>query len=174
MKKLRLVAALVLAQAVLVGAYLVVERSQPESAPFQWERLDEPAPNLVIERRSGESVDPPEQAYLVHFWATWCAPCQEELPALLGAAEARGIPLLAVTDESWTLLEGYFDGEIPAQIVHDPAGTADESWRVSGLPDTFAVRDGKVVGRMGGARSWTTPGAIDFLDGLNGQEATNE
>ncbi len=126
------------------------------------EALEEPAPPLRIERDGGALTEPSE-LHLVHFWATWCAPCQEELPGLIDATEAQGVSLVAVTDEPWPVVEQYFDREVPAEIARDPTGSAAETWRVSGLPDTFVVREGRVVGRMGGPRDWRTPEAQGLL-----------
>lgn len=158
----RWAAVLLCVQLALVGVYLWVERSRAPEGPFRWERLDEAAPALVVER-DGAEVGRPAEPHLVHFWATWCGPCRTELPLLLEAAEAEGVPLLAVTDEPWPVVARFFDGQVPAAIVRDPTGIAAGAWQVSGLPDTFVVRDGRVVARMGGPRDWHTTEARAFL-----------
>lgn len=143
--------ALLALQAGLVAAYFVVERARAPEAPFSWEALDLPAP-AEPERTSEPAV--------VHFWATWCEPCRTELPSLLEAAEDEGVALLAVTDEPWPVVERYFDGEVPPEIVQADAVAA---WQVSGLPDTYVVRDGRIVARIGGPRDWSTSEARAFL-----------
>lgn len=151
-----------LLQVALVGAYVVVERGRTADPPLLVEPLDLPRPELQV--RHGATLRPaPTGPHLVHFWATWCAPCVEELPALLAAAEEEEIDLLAVTAEDWSVVEAWFRGEVPSAVVRDSRGDAAEAWRVSGLPDTFVVRDGRVVGRMGGPRAWGTPSARAYL-----------
>ncbi len=162
MKAARVVAVLVGVQLLLVGGYLAVEGSRSTPTPFAVEVLDESAPPLAL-ARDGTGLDRPSGPHLVHFWATWCAPCQEELPGLLEVARVEGVPLVAVTDEPWPVVERYFDDAVPDAIAQDPSGDAAATWRVSGLPDTFVVRDDRVVGRMGGPRDWRTPEARDFL-----------
>lgn len=162
MKTARVLAVLVGVQVALAALYLVVESRRSEPTPFAVEALDEPTPSLSLERDGRPTVQPSE-AHLVHFWATWCGPCQEELPALLATAEAEGTPLVAVTDEPWPVVERYFGGSVPAGVVRDPTGEAAARWRVSGLPDTFVVDNGRVVGRMGGPRDWRTQEARAFL-----------
>jgi thiol-disulfide isomerase/thioredoxin len=41
----------------------------------------------------------PGTSTLVSFWATWCAPCVEELPLLARVARERNVRIVAVTDE---------------------------------------------------------------------------
>lgn len=158
----RALLALAALQGALVVIYLLVERGRGDPTPFAVEDLDKFAPALVVER-AGETHPAPEGPHLVHFWATWCAPCVEELPGLLAATQAEGVPLLAVTDEPWPVVEAWFGGEVPPGVVRDPSGEAAATWRISGLPETFVVAEGRLVGRMGGPRDWSTPSARRFL-----------
>ena len=163
MKRLAL---LVAVQVALVVIWLLVERGRAPEPPFSVERLDEPAPPLAVELKDlgVTAVEAGDQALLVHFWATWCVPCREELPSLLQAARAADLRLLALTDEEWPVIEAFFAGQVPAEVARDPGGEARSRFRVSGLPDTFVLgADGRVIARVGEARDWSRRGAREFL-----------
>lgn len=150
-------------QALLLLGYLGLEASRRDpGTAFAVEALDEAAPPLEIEH-AGRLRSVPESPHIVHFWATWCAPCVQELPSLLAAAEAEGLPVLAVTDEPWPTVQAWFNGVIPSAVVRDRPGEALQAWQVSGLPDSFVVVDGRIKARMGGVRDWSSRDARRFL-----------
>jgi beta-lactamase regulating signal transducer with metallopeptidase domain/thiol-disulfide isomerase/thioredoxin len=52
--------------------------------------LNEPAPALPMERWIGTRPDLKGKSYLLHFWATWCGPCKNDIP-LLNELSKKGI-----------------------------------------------------------------------------------
>jgi thiol-disulfide isomerase/thioredoxin len=169
------------AAAVLVGAqiaavvvYRVIERSRvADPGSFASERLagSPVAPDLVLERADGSRLrlaDLAGRVRLVHFWATWCPPCVEELPGLLATSrelEPRGLTLLAISmDKDWAQIRRFFPDEVPAEVVRAGAADAHRRYDVASLPDTYLVDEtGRLTRRYGGARDWRRGAAIEHL-----------
>src|SRR5262245_40432412 len=173
------VAAIVLAlaavQLIAVVVYRGVDRRRREkaSATFPYERLSGGgAPDALLVARDATSrrlSDLRGQPVLLHFWATWCPPCREELPGLLALGrELSGegkLQLVALSlDQNWETIQSFFPGEIPAEVVRDEAGTAAKALGVSTLPDTYLLApDGSALLRFQGPRDWRTTLARESL-----------
>lgn len=178
---------LMLLQALAVGLYWAVEHGRAADRPgrpFEHEPLSggEPAPDGALMRPDGSELRLGAlrgRAVLLHVWATWCAPCRAELPALLDLGrELRrdgGIELVAVSvDESWDVVRAFFDGDVPPEVVRSSSPAFARRLGVSTLPDTFLVRpDGTLALRFTGARDWSAPEAKLLLAGHAGSGPAN-
>jgi thiol-disulfide isomerase/thioredoxin len=87
---------------------------------------------------------------LVEFWASWCEPCEAELPALARVrARLRGRPLEIVTvnfGEGRARVERFLrDHGVDLPVLLDRDRRVAEAWGVGGLPMAFLVdADGRV------------------------------
>jgi thiol-disulfide isomerase/thioredoxin len=95
---------------------------------------------------------------LLHFWATWCEPCRTELPTLTALSREQRLAVVLVSvDESWPVIEHYFDNDVPTEIMLDHAGDLRRAFGVSTLPDSYLLDgEGRLVARFLGARDWTS------------------
>ncbi len=154
-----MVLALVLVQGLLLGGWWLIEDrrgGRSARATVTFEPTQVPAPELLFSRRDGSSATLSQESerVVVHFWATWCLPCREELPSLLSWSERSGVELLAVSvDPTWDAVERFLEGPpSPAIVLADPE--AARSWGADGLPTTFVVE--------GGAVKWVARGPVDW------------
>src|SRR3990167_11027058 len=56
-----------------------------QDQPKRVDLVGKPAPVFTLENEEGESISLESlrgRVVLVHFWATWCAPCADELPTM--------------------------------------------------------------------------------------------
>jgi thiol-disulfide isomerase/thioredoxin len=96
---------------------------------------------------------------LVDFWATWCAPCVEELPdlvALRGKLAPKGFEILGVSmddDADPTVRRFLRKHPIPYPILLNGGERPPDGWDVPGLPTAYLIgRDGTVLKRWFGEK----------------------
>ena len=102
---------------------------------------------------------------LLNIWATWCAPCREEMPALDRLQEKLGGPdfqVLALSiDEAppSVIRKFYKDLGIESLFVyHDPTGGAFTKLNLTGIPATLLLdREGRGIGYIVGPVEWDKP-----------------
>jgi thiol-disulfide isomerase/thioredoxin len=147
--------------------------------------LDEPvpAPDLAFTAADGSETtlaDSNGRIRLVNFWATWCAPCREEMPALAALAAAKAGPDFAVLPIATgrNTREGIAEFMAEAGVADlgtalDPKGKLAATMQVPGLPVTVILdRDGREIARMMGGADWSAPSALAIVDYLVAHDAT--
>lgn len=108
---------------------------------------------------------------VMNFWATWCAPCVKEMPALDRlSAEVHGddIVVLALSsDRGGAAVVSKFyakRGIANLPVTIDEKSTVARAVGVSGLPTTVMYdAEGRELGRVVGTAEWDTPESIAFL-----------
>jgi thiol-disulfide isomerase/thioredoxin len=159
----KLVAALavVVLQAAIVLVALRVERARDAVEPaFAVERIaPRPAPDLAwttADGSDGHLADVRGTVVVLHFWATWCPPCVNELPGLLELGHDDAVRVIAVSlDDDWAEVREFFAGRIPPGVVRASSSAVKQAYGVSVLPETWVIdADGLLRMRIAGERDW--------------------
>ncbi len=108
---------------------------------------------------------------LLNFWATWCAPCREEMPAmdnLYKQLNNRGLEVVGVhVGPSLAGVKKFLKSVPVSFTILLDKDMSLASWEVRGLPTTYLIDpDGKIVYKAVGEREWDSPEMINFIDGL--------
>lgn len=106
--------------------------------------------------RTWTMADLSGRPYVINFWASWCGPCQDELPVMQELANefaAQGVVVLLVNDQE-TVNQArdylkYHDLALPC--IPDPSGELARRYRVRGLPTTLMYdASGELKARLTG------------------------
>ena len=134
------------------------------------------APNFRLPDLDGTMVslaDFKDRVVLLNIWATWCAPCVEEMPSmekLHRELKNEKFVILAVSiDESGAEIVRPFMKKhklsFPALI--DSAGTLKNLYQTTGVPESFIIdKQGRILDEVIGPRDWAAPGALQYFRSL--------
>ena len=108
----------------------------------------------------------------INFWATWCPPCLEEMPALerlWRAQKDAGFVMLAVTVDANPKLAAPFVERhgFTFTVGFDPKMELANTYGVRALPSSFVIdRDGRLAAVAVGPRVWDNTAAHALIERL--------
>ncbi len=110
----------------------------------------------------------------LNVWATWCAPCRQEMPSMETLYDEfknnKDFVIVAVSQDTkgkeavlpYVEKNGYH-----FEVLLDPQNTVGEAYNVSGVPETFIIdRTGRIVAHHMGAFDWSRPDVKEALQEL--------
>ncbi|HEX22841.1 MAG TPA: redoxin domain-containing protein [Chromatiales bacterium] len=116
----------------------------------------------------------PGKLLILNLWATWCAPCREELPSLQRLAAKLDptrfeLLLLSVDDDEHLVREFLIDRKVRLASLLDPGmSVADDILGIRVFPSTYFVSpDGRIVVLMEGAREWDSAEILAQIEAMH-------
>jgi len=122
-----------------------------------------PPPALALKDLDGrlhQLSDYRGKVVLINFWATWCAPCRDEMPSIQQLKEklaGRPFVVLAVNlDEPEARIRRFLtEVKVDFSILLDPERQVARAWDARILPASFVVgRDGRIRYSLVGEINW--------------------
>ena len=133
------------------------------------------AQNFSLEDVDGETFELKNSRghwVFLHFWASWCGPCREEMPAIQKLSETLQdkkfqIVMINTAEDEDTIFEFLATIDVELNSLMDVDGLVTEVWKPRGLPTTFLINpEGEVKYQAIGGREWEKPLYINFLKQL--------
>lgn len=152
-------------QAARQAAVAAAELSPAMEAKLDRTHAGTPAPTVLFEigpdGKTGTIADLKGKRVLVNLWATWCAPCLKEMPALDRLAKRAGdwLTVLPLSQdlEGWRVVGGFFaPGKFPALSPRlDSQMAFGAAIGARGLPITILYDErGREIWRLNGDFAW--------------------
>ena len=138
-----------------------------------------PAPDFTLNDLSGRPVQLSSlkgKVVLLNFWATWCPPCRQEIPSMVGlnqSMQGKPFQMLAVSiDEGGKdAVEAFFrkSGQtLPALL--DTDGKVARMYGTTGVPETFILdAKGVILKKVMGPMDWSSREVMSALDEMIGK-----
>ncbi len=114
------------------------------------------------------------QIVVLNFWATWCAPCREEMPALdrlqaeLGGDDFAVVAVATGRNPPAAITRFFAETGLEHLTIYtDPRQEMARNMAVLGLPITVVLdREGREIARMRGDAHWDSDSAMAMLRAL--------
>ena len=131
---------------------------RPSSSPtgdLKSEGQRKPAPNFSLKDADGNAVNLADyrgKVVLVNFWATWCGPCEAEIPWFVEFEKKykdQGFAVLGVSmdDDGWKSVRPYIAShKINYRIVIGSEVVSQQFGEIDSLPTSFVLdREGRIA-----------------------------
>lgn len=140
-----------------------VAQAQAASAEGETVSQDYPdAPDFTLKNLDNQEVqlsDYKGKVVFLNFWATWCAPCRQEIPYFIDLVDKYGkdgfvVLGVALDPREFDKVPGFVDQMgINYPILLDETGISQLYGGIRSIPTTFIInREGKAVERIVGSR----------------------
>ena len=126
-----------------IGLLLAVSRS----ARLPGTPVAAPLPDVIVTTLGGEVVNLADlggRPLLINFWATWCPPCREEMPALERVERKwaeRGAAVIVINfeEDEATIRRYLAENGLSLRVFQDSSGEVAQKLDITYLPTTLFV-----------------------------------
>lgn len=107
----------------------------------------------------------------VNFWATWCAPCRDEMPSMemLNRRFKGDLVMLAVSvDDDQAQIGRFFGSDKPSfSVVWDSDKRFAGTYGTRKFPESYLISpDGRIAAKYTGPRDWYNQGTVQYFEDI--------
>jgi peroxiredoxin len=108
---------------------------------------------------------------VLNFWATWCAPCVQEIPSLNAFQKQfakSGLVVLAVSvDKNDQKYKAFLDRiHVSFETARDPNGDVSAKYGTFQFPESYIIKNGRVMRKFAQAEDWLSPDITQYVQSL--------
>ncbi|AHB47481.1 redoxin [Hyphomicrobium nitrativorans NL23] len=157
-------------QSAATGEATASRKTVPDMPAFVFKATPEPLGEVRFTDGDGKPMtlaDFKGKTILLNLWATWCAPCREEMPSLDRLQQEFGsdtfeVVALAVDRAGPETAQKFLDeiGVTSLKLYSDTTTRSGSALRAVGMPTTILIdAEGREIGRLPGPYEWDAPEA---------------
>jgi peroxiredoxin len=158
-----------------IGAHLMKDELFPVN-------VGSTAPNfrakVLGESRYKTLADYKGQVVMLNIWATWCGPCQVEIPSLERLYREygdKGLKLVAVSIDDYVSEDSIRafarNFGVTFEVLHDSTHAIERQYQATGYPETFVIgKEGTIRKKWIGPDDWSSQGNRALVAQLLGLE----
>jgi len=169
-----LIAVLVVLAAVTVVLFFILSQKQRFTPVVAGNK----APDFTLPDLKGNPVSLngfKGKVVFLNFWATWCKPCEEEMPSmqlLYNALKSQNQPFeivaVSIDSEGPEVVQKFIERyNITFTVLHDRKGRIKDTYKTTGVPETFIIDQGGIIAeKVWGPRDWRTRDSVKTITDL--------
>ena len=166
-----LIAVLVVLAAVTVVLFFILSQKQRFTPVVAGNK----APDFTLPDLKGNPVSLngfKGKVVFLNFWATWCKPCEEEMPSmqlLYNALKSQNQPFeivaVSIDSEGPEVVQKFIERyNITFTVLHDRKGRIKDTYKTTGVPETFIIDQGGIIAeKVWGPRDWRTRDSVKTI-----------
>lgn len=133
-----------------------------------------PAPAFSIKTDEGKVVTASSfggKILVLNFWATWCAPCVQEIPSL-NEFQRRfaksGVVVVAISVDKNDRKYKTFLSRIPVsfETARDPSQDVSAEYGTFQFPETYIIKDSRIMRKFPNAEDWLSDDMTQYVQSL--------
>jgi cytochrome c biogenesis protein CcmG, thiol:disulfide interchange protein DsbE len=133
-----------------------------------------PAPDFSVKTDQGRLVTAHAfggKVLVLNFWATWCAPCVQEIPSLNEFQKRfanSGVVVVAISvDKNEQKYKTFLERiHVSFETARDPGQDVSAEYGTFQFPETYIIKDGRIMRKFPNAADWLSDDMTQYVQSL--------